>query len=331
MDSKIEVFCLIDASYRNRLVVKSFVSEERLVLKKGFKIIIYHDMSDVVLALSVRGCQIYGFVGGLTGTTSIMSMAILAGNRYRVISKPFDPDRKSTKIQSMVQILFIWLYALCFASLPLFGISRYVPEGYLTSCSFEYLSDNVKDRIFILIFFIGAWCVPFSLISFSYINIISVIRRSDFKVSENVDDNIYRKKTEMKITKTIFILIGLWMIAWTPYAIVALLGISGNKEYVTPFSSMLPGVFCKLSACANPFLYALSHPGMKKEIINIISNFCLNSSAEAIHLDFIKGKTNDSSSESNSPSPSKEKADLTQDRINKNANEIHPIKNSRIS
>lgn len=61
--------------------------------------------------------------------------------------------------------------------------------------------------------------------------------------------------------------IALWFIAWTPYSIVALCGILGKKEYLTPWSSMIPGLFCKVSACINPYLYSMTHPQFKKEIL----------------------------------------------------------------
>ncbi|XP_065574981.1 opsin, ultraviolet-sensitive-like [Artemia franciscana] len=276
------------------------------------------------------GCQIYGFVGGLAGTASIISLAILAFNRYRVISKPFDLERKSTQIKSMLQIVFIWFYSLCFASLPLFGISRYVPEGYLTSCSFEYLTDNIKNRIFILAFFFGAWCVPCFIILFSYISIVSVVHRSKFKISENMADNLDRQKLEIQVTKTVFGLISTWMIAWTPYAIVVLLGISNNKEYITPFSSMLCGTFCKISACSNPFLYALAYPPMKKEITKMFNNFCLSGKSDVGHLALSRRKISDTDSDISDSFPGDYKAGFAQYITNKDTNETHLVNDTQI-
>lgn len=39
-----------------------------------------------------------------------------------------------------------------------------------------------------------------------------------------------KKKTEIRLALIVLSIIGLWFAAWTPYATVALLGISGNKE-----------------------------------------------------------------------------------------------------
>ena len=124
------------------------------------------------------GCQIYGFVGGLGGVSSIMSLAAVAVDRYLVISRPLSINRKTTRTQAVLIIAFIWMYSATFSALPLMGIGRYVPEGYLTSCSFDYLSDDSTTRIFILIFFLAAWLVPFTVIASCYAAIIQSVGSS---------------------------------------------------------------------------------------------------------------------------------------------------------
>lgn len=79
------------------------------------------------------------------------------------------------------------------------------------------------------------------------------------------------------ISKIVVGLVSLWMISWTPYAMVALLGISGNENRLTPGLTMLPALFAKLSACVNPIVYTLSHPKIRKEIFR--RWYCLMSSS----------------------------------------------------
>ena len=71
---------------------------------------------------------------------------------------------------------------------------------------------------------------------------------------------------EVTIAKIVLGLVSTWIIAWTPYALVALAGISGYQSLLTPFSSMLPALFCKTAACIDPFIYALNHPKIRNEI-----------------------------------------------------------------
>ncbi len=102
----------------------------------------------------------------------ITAYTLNAFNSYLVISRPFNLSGKPTRRWAYSISLLAWLYSALFASLPFFGVGKYVPEGYLTGCSFNYLSVDLTSRIFILVFFIGAWMVPMIIIVYSYVVII---------------------------------------------------------------------------------------------------------------------------------------------------------------
>ncbi len=96
-------------------------------------------------------------------------------NRYLVISQPLNLRDKPTSCWAYSMSLSAWLYSAIFASLPLFGVTKYVPEGFLTGCSYDYLSDDPATGIFILIFFIGAWVIPMIIIIYSYVAIFRAV------------------------------------------------------------------------------------------------------------------------------------------------------------
>lgn len=58
-------------------------------------------------------------------------------------------------------------------------------------------------------------------------------------------------------------LVGLWAISWTPYALVVLISVSFSNSVLTPLLSTMPSIFCKASACLNPYVYGLSLPAFK--------------------------------------------------------------------
>lgn len=131
------------------------------------------------------GCRVYGFLSGFSGTSSILTLAAVAIDRYLVISRPLDLAKKPTRSWAYVTIALIWLYSATFASLPLLGAGKYVPEGYLTSCSFDYLSDDFETKIFILVFFFAAWVCPLAVIAYCYTAIIQAV----YYVRQNVTSN----------------------------------------------------------------------------------------------------------------------------------------------
>jgi r-opsin len=223
--------------------------------------------------LKLKGCELYGFVGGLSGTTAIMSIALMSSDRYRVISNPLNP--RISKRVAISLSLSIWIYSLMFSAPPLFGLmNRYVPEGYLTSCSYDYLSRDFISRMYIFVFFIGAFCLPMVIIAYSYIGIVFVVKRSRLVLNELKNDSQSsslskfqnKKNNEIKLAKIAFCLITLWVLSWSPYAIVSLIGIFYDQSFLTPTVSMLPALFAKASSFINPLVYALSHPKFKEEV-----------------------------------------------------------------
>lgn len=209
------------------------------------------------------GCRWYGFLGGLTGTVSIATLTAISFDRYNVVVYPLNPKKSTTTLKSRLTILFVWIYGFIFAVMPLLdtGLSRYVPEGFLTACSFEYLESSQKAKTFMFIYFLFAYVLPLLIIIYCYFYILRIVVSAD-KLQSSKDKN----KVEMKLALVVIGIIGLWFLAWTPYAVVALLGISNNHDYLTPLGSMIPAVFCKTSAVLNPFIYAVNHPRYKKEL-----------------------------------------------------------------
>ena len=251
-----------------------FVQREDRVRTKKYlrKILIEYNI--------VTGCVIYGFVGGLTGTTSIATLSAIALDRYWAVVRPLEPLRALTAIRARLLAIGAWIYACIFAIIPALniGYGSYVPEGYLTSCSFDYLTEDFSPRCFIFVFFCAAWLAPFCTITFCYISIFRVVvcNRSmsygnqDQRLSSRHVKERTKRKAEIKLAFLVMAVIALFFISWTPYAVVALLGITGRKDLLTPITSMIPALFCKTAACINPFIYIITHPKFRKEFKKLL-------------------------------------------------------------
>ena len=201
-------------------------------------------------------------MGGLGGTSAIVTLTLISIDRYNVLVFPLNPSRSTTNMRSRIMIAFIWIYSIPFALAPCLeiGLSRYVPEGFLTACSFDYLDESSSGRIFIFVYFVFAWVIPFVTIFYCYTHILRVVLSAK-KIQSNKDKN----KSEVKLAGVVMSIIGLWLFAWTPYACVALLGIFGYKNSISPLVSMIPAILAKISSTFNPFLYAVS-PRFKAEL-----------------------------------------------------------------
>ncbi|XP_073978945.1 opsin, ultraviolet-sensitive-like isoform X2 [Rhodnius prolixus] len=218
--------------------------------------------------LGEMGCHFYGFIGGLSGTASILTLAAIAMDRYLGIAHPLNFNQGRAKKRTIVWITFIWVYSITFASIPLshIGVKTYVPEGFLTSCSFDYLSTDIQNRCFIFIYFVAAWCLPLLVIITSYVGICrEVLRVSLIRKGQERE----QRKREAKLSAILALATFLWFLSWTPYAAVALLGIFGYKNHITQLASMIPALFCKTAACVNPFIYGLNHPRLRQQLLKL--------------------------------------------------------------
>lgn len=83
-------------------------------------------------------------------------------------------------------------------------------------------------------------------------------------LSNNKDDA--SQSVEIRIAKACFTIFFLYVCAWTPYAIVALIGSFGNPLLLTPVATMIPAVAAKSVSCLDPWVYAISHPRYRQAL-----------------------------------------------------------------
>lgn len=202
-----------------------------------------------------------------------MTLAAISLDRYYVIVHPLNATATTTKQRARVWIGLIWIYGFAFSVIPVLdlGYNRYVPEGYLTSCSFDYLTDIYREKGFILVFFAAAWCLPFTTISYCYVKILIAVWMTSEMAASRFGQEEEKRKTEIRLGYVVIGVIALWFMSWTPYAVVALLGVFNCKQYVTPLGSMIPAIFCKTASCMDPWIYAITHPRFKKELTKLVS------------------------------------------------------------
>nr|QWV42713.1 ultraviolet sensitive opsin [Melinopterus prodromus] len=223
------------------------------------------------------GCQIFGFVGCLSGIGGSMTNACIAYDRYTTISNPL--EGKLTKIKALVMLVCVWGYTLPWAILPLLEIwGRFVPEGYLTSCTFDYFTDTFDNHLFVAVLFTFSYAIPMTMIIYFYSQIVGHVMRHEKALREqakkmNVESlrsnvNQASQSAEIRIAKAAITICFLFVASWTPYAVMAMIGSFGDASLLTPGVTMIPALTCKLVACLDPYVYAISHPRYRVELQN---------------------------------------------------------------
>ena len=195
-------------------------------------------------------------------------------------------------------IFLSWLYSFIWIALPFFTKNRYALEGFLTSCSFDYISKNDSNKIVIISMFIGGFFLPLILIALFYILIVLILRKNEIYLTYQIRhtnsnrnehsrrsslnpeiaklctienhnatnaSSIYMKR-EIKLIKMVGIIIFMFIIAWTPYAVVTLAAQLGTniEAYINPYTTSLPALFAKTSSVYNPLIYSLKNKDFRR-------------------------------------------------------------------
>lgn len=127
-------------------------------------------------------------------------------------------DGKLSRGQVILFIVLIWTYTIPWALMPVMGVwGRFVPEGFLTSCSFDYLTDTNEIRIFVATIFTFSYCIPMILIIYYYSQIVSHVVNHEKALREqakkmNVDSlrsnaNTSSQSAEIRIAKVFIIML----------------------------------------------------------------------------------------------------------------------------
>ncbi|KZS12137.1 UV wavelength opsin [Daphnia magna] len=234
------------------------------------------------------GCSIYGLLGAYVGPCSAVTNAAIAYDRYRCISDPM--GKRWSKSQASLIVLGCWVYASPVSLLPFTElVNRFVPEGYLTSCTFDYMADNLETKIFVFLLWIWCWIMPLGVIIFSYGKITTQVMTHEARLKEQAKKmNVETLRSgankdvrnEIRVAKVGISLTTLFLLSWTPYFMIAFIGCYGNRALLTPGLSMIPACTCKLAACVDPFVYAINHPKYRLELMKRLPWLCVHEKDE---------------------------------------------------
>ncbi|XP_054881559.1 melanopsin-A-like, partial [Poeciliopsis prolifica] len=212
-----------------------------------------------------KGCELYAFCGALFGICSMITLMVIAIDRYFVITRPLTSIGVLSRKRALLILLAVWAYSLGWSLPPFFGWSAYVPEGLLTSCTWDYMTFTPSVRAYTMLLFIFIFFLPLFIIIYCYVFIFRAIRstnRAVGKLSSSRDavKSFHRLQNEWKMAKIALIVILLYVVSWSPYSAVALTAFAGYADMLTPYMNSVPAVIAKASAIHNPIIYAITHP-----------------------------------------------------------------------
>ncbi|CAF1267038.1 unnamed protein product [Adineta ricciae] len=299
------LLCLLCGSLSNGLVLYVFIRNSSLRQPRNLFLI---NLAVTDLGLLLTSCDFYAFSGGLCAFTSIATMAAIALTRLVAVLRPFSSLKLTTTV-TLKCIACCWLYGLILMIAPFFGWSRFVFEGFGTSCTFDYVSKDVWNRVFMLILIVVGFSVPLAIIIVSYSFIlVKLTNRGRHLVYKSYSCTGFQRKpklgrlyffvpissthnepfsnegkviftfnesnqtkrdirrTEIRVTRTALVICGIYVMSWTPYALMTIAAQFGLDRLVNVYSASLITLSTKISACINPFIYALSSSAFRRHL-----------------------------------------------------------------
>ena len=186
---------------------------------------------------------------------SILTLAIIAFDRYTAITNPLEYILMMTSRKIIGYILFSWIYSAMVSWIPVFvGWYRKIEDNSYLCTSYAF--DSKSDLLFLCALFVPA-CI---CILFCYIRIYHVARHharaiaameNNFKT--HIEQHFRRKDT--KYAKKLAVLIGIFLFLWLPYQSCLFLKII-NCDLASHWIKVYFTLLAYLNSGVNPWAYA---------------------------------------------------------------------------
>ncbi|XP_029679539.1 rhodopsin-like [Formica exsecta] len=192
-------------------------------------------------------CLWYAWFMTTMGFASIGNLTVMAIERFLLVKCPM---RMLSIRHAYALALLVWIYALSLSLPPFFNWGKYGPEAGNISCSvsWELHDPETHNDTYIGFLFIFGFFLPLTIIISSYYGIIRNLKKMRKRIGQN-------NKREKKVTMMVYLMILAFLIAWLPYAILAL-AVQYFYVQTSHIVAVLPALLAKSSICYNPIIYA---------------------------------------------------------------------------
>ncbi|XP_030285227.1 trace amine-associated receptor 4-like [Sparus aurata] len=223
-------------------------------------------------------CALYFLLPVIIVAASVGNMVLISVDRYVAICDPLHYTVKATQRLAIICILLCWTCSVVYSIFLLFDNLK--QPGRYNSCNGDCMV-NITGVVDLVVSFI----IPITAIIVLYMRVFVVAvsqartMRSQIAIVSLKTGQV--KKSELKAARTLGILVGVFVICYSPYYCVSLVGheiLVGSKTEIFMMFLMY------INSCLNPVIYALLYPWFKKTIRLIVTFQILRSDSHMANI-----------------------------------------------
>ncbi|CAG2251103.1 OPN3 [Mytilus edulis] len=174
-------------------------------------------------------------------------------------------------------IVVVWSHSVMNTVPPFFGWSSYKQEIFGTSCSIDWTGKSASVISYNIVVTLTCYCVHLVIFCYCY---TYIIRELTTLPSPPISEHIipverlrwyHRVSTSRAVTVTSLSMVGVFLIAWTPYTVVSIYSIWSDS--LSTWMLLLPTLLAKSCTLLNPTVCALMSSKFRKAARRM---FCKN-------------------------------------------------------
>lgn len=276
----------------NTFVIGALAKIDALKIMANNQVVISLAVADLLVGVLVMPCAIDSVMAGkwrcgyLWGRlnafgnfsfciSSIMHLALLSVDRYIAICRPLVYSSVVTKKKARSACLLLWIYSTVWALPPLFGVSPYecfIP--YVGNCSKEDWMHSKASVMFTVIVVCGTYGVAILVMCFVYAKIYITIFDQSKKISATVkqlriNSNLAttaRSASAKKGALTVLIVIGTYVVCWSPFCLLLFIQMSRGKSVGGPTADLTTMFIGFANSACNPIIYSIRYKAFRETV-----------------------------------------------------------------
>ena len=213
-------------------------------------------------------CQLNGFLTTLFVISSMYSLTAISVNRYfMVVKQNFYRKVFNARNQALI-IGLIWCIPLPLAIGPLLGWSKFEFQTGKCLCIF-WFSRSVSFSSALLIIAVP---LPLSIICFCCFKVFKQVKHHSKQVSSMASSAPTVNVEEVKITKTLAVVIGAYLICFIPAATINLIEMVKPSFKIPLWIDILSMILVFSNHANNPIIYGALNKQYRKAFRDIFRN-----------------------------------------------------------